>query len=116
MVYPIKLSKDKYHKAVIKIIACFLNLTDFEVDVITTMLKYNIHSITTDTRIIVRNHLGKDTYTFNNYIKRLKDKRALIVKDGELVILPSIIKCIQDKEINIKFDVDTDIKNNNTSK
>lgn len=115
MIYPIKLNKDKYHNAIVKVIACFLNLTDFEIDVLVTMLKYNIYSITTDTRIIIRNQLGKDTYTFNNYIKRLKDKKALVVKDGVLVILPSIVKCVKDQEINIKFDVYSDTENSNPS-
>jgi len=116
MEFPVKLKKDKYYKAVLKIIGCFLDLTDFEIDVIVTMLKYNIYSITTDTRIVIKNHLGKDTYTLNNYIKRLKGKKALIVKDGNLILLPTIVKCIKDQEINITFDVYTDNENSNSSK
>lgn len=103
MDYSIKVSKDKYYKAALSLMNCFLKLTEFELDLIITMLNHNIKSISKDSRIILRDLLSKDSYTFNNYIKRLKDKKALIEVNEELVINPNITKSIVDDELNVKI-------------
>lgn len=106
MNYPIKVTKDKYYKAALSLMNCFTNLTEFELDVLVTMLNNNIKIVSKETRSKLKELLGKDTYTFNNYIKRLKDKKALIEVDKNLVINPGILESVKDKELNVKIYVD----------
>lgn len=106
MNYPIKVTKDKYYKAALSLMNCFLKLTDFELDLIITMLNNNIKTISKESRNRLRGLLNKDAFTLNNYIKRLKDKKALIEVNDELVINPNILKSVEDTELNVKIYVD----------
>lgn len=105
MIFPIPTTKEKYYKAALKVINCFLNLTDYELDIIVTMLNYNIKYLTKDTRARLREILKSDTATFNNYIKRLKDKKALVESEEGLEVNPNIVNSVSDGEITIKFNV-----------
>lgn len=105
MIFPIPTTKEKYYKAALKVINCFLNLTDYELDIIVTMLNYNIKYLTKDTRARLRELLKSDTATFNNYIKRLKDKKALVESEEGLEVNPNIVNSVSDGEITIKFNV-----------
>jgi len=105
MEYNIKISRDKYNLAALKVINCFLNLTSYELDIVTKMLDNNIDILDTKSRSKIRNLTGKNYATTNNYIKRLKDKKVLIDSDKGLVLNKNIVNPISDKEIKIKFDV-----------
>lgn len=99
------LTKDKYYKAALTIINCFLGLTDYELSIITEMLVNDIKVLNTTTRIVVREKLQTNVASFNNYIKRLKDKKALVeTKDG-LVISDGIMDALADEKIDITFNV-----------
>lgn len=105
MKYTIPLSKDKYYKAALSVVNCFFNLTDFELELIVAMLDHDIKTLSKDSRATLRLLLHKDTYVFNNYIKRLKDKKALIESKEGLIINQRIIDSVADTEITIKFNV-----------
>ena len=101
---PIK--KDKFYKAALKLINCFIgNLTEYELDIISTMLNYRITKLNKETRAYVKGVLKSDTAVFNNYIKRLKDKGVLVDNEGELELSKGIVNAVAKDEITIKFDV-----------
>ena len=105
MEYNIKISKEKYNLAALKVINCFLNLTDYELDIIVKMLDNNINILNRESRSKIRKLTNKSYNTTNNYIKRLKDKKILLYINNELVLNKNITNHILDKEIKIKFDV-----------
>lgn len=109
----IKISKDKYYKAALTIVNSFLNLTDYELEIIVEMLKNNIKTLTTETRLQLRELTSSNVHSFNNYIKRLKDKEVLIDTSYGLAINPNIVNSIEDKEISIKFEI---LEDNNVNK
>lgn len=110
MEYPITLTKDKYLKAAVSLINCIssLNLTDFELDIVTMMLKHKAYKLNNNTRTILRETLGKDRFNLNNYLKRLKDKKVLLKGDKEFMLNPGIIEAINGEELIIKLNVHKD--------
>jgi len=96
----IPVSKENYNKAAIKLLNCFLDMSEYELTIIVGMLNYNITTLTTRTRAQLVAHLNLNTMSFNNYIKKLKDKGTLIGKK-ELIINPNITKMLEDGEVNI---------------
>lgn len=105
MNYDIPISKEKYTLAALKVINCFLDLTTYELEIVSKMLDNNIQVLDTKGRMIIRRLTGKNTATTNNYIKRLKDKKVLIPTEKGLKLNHNITNPISDKEINIKFNV-----------
>lgn len=105
----IKISKDKYYKAMIKVINCFLNLTEYEVELISNMFVYNIKVLDKNTRLVLRQALGTSEQSFNNYVKRLKDKNVLIDTSHGLGLNPTIQNAVSDKKVIIEFDVLQDV-------
>lgn len=105
MIKSITVPKDKYYKMILTIINCFIGLTDYELNIITQMLINDIKVLNTATRVIVREKLQTNVASFNNYIKRLKDRKALVeTKDG-LVISDGIMDALEDHKIDITFNV-----------
>jgi len=107
MEYKINIDQDKYYKAALKVVNCFLELTDYELELIAQMLNYKIKTLTLETRKQLIDILSTSTHTFNNYIKKLKDKKVLIDTNYGLAIHPSITNSLEDREIKIKFNVNT---------
>ena len=105
MEYNLKIEKKKYNLAMLKVINCFLNMTEFELEIIAAMLNNNILILNTESRKLLRDITNKGIATTNNYIKNLKDKRILLEQEEGLVINQSIIKPIEDGEVNIKFNI-----------
>lgn len=107
MNHNIKISKERYTLAMVKVLNCFLNLTDYEMDIIVKMIDNDIRVLTSESRKRVRALTGgKSVQTTNNYIKRLLDKRVLVSKDDEgVVINDNIMQTIEDGEFNVKFNV-----------
>jgi hypothetical protein len=105
MDYNINITRDKYYKASLAVINCWMNLTGFELDLLAMMLKHNIVLIDKLARTKLKGLLDKDNYTFNNYIKKLKNKKVLIEDNNKLMVHPNIITAINDPNINIKFNI-----------
>lgn len=105
MVKVFNLTKDKYYKQALIILNSFLGLTDYELNIIIVMMSNNIKSINKHTRDGVRDLVGASTASFNNYIKRLKDKKALVLTDEGLEVNSGIIDSLSDNQINIQFNI-----------
>jgi len=99
------LTKNKYYKSALTIINCFLGLTDYELSIIIEMLVNDITVLNTDTRYVVREKLHTNVASFNNYIKRLKDKKALVETKEGLVISNNILDALEDNKIDITFNI-----------
>jgi len=96
----IPVSKENYNKAAIKLLNCFLNMSEYELSIIVGMLNNNISSLNRRTRAHLVKTLNLNTMSFNNYIKKLKDKKTLI-GSKELTINPNILSMIEGGEVNI---------------
>ena len=105
MKYNIPTQKDSYPLALIKGLNCFLNLTEFELAIVSNMLKYEMATLTVANRKKLREVIGKGEYTTNNYIKKLKDKKVLVSKEGKLGLNESILTPYRDREIVLKFNL-----------
>ena len=105
MEYPITISRSKHHKAALSVVNCFLKLTDFELNLIVAILDNGMTNLDTNSRRILRSQLNTDTYTFNNYIKRLKERGYLVDTTEGLQLESRLIKAANDTEIIVKFDV-----------
>lgn len=106
MDYQIPVSKENYNKAMIKVLNCFLNLTDYEINILSTMLNSNIKVLSTDSRKQLRTLMDTDTYTFNNHIMKLRKSNTLVATKFGLAINPNLLNTLTDKKINIEFNVD----------
>ena len=108
MEYTIPVVKSRYYKASLRVINSWLNLTDFELEIIATMLTHNITVLNKITRLQVRLLLDKKEETFNNYLLRLKQKKLLVVKEDGLEIHSKIIEAVKEPKITINFKI-TDV-------
>lgn len=81
----INLPVDNKHcyKALLKILNFLTNMTDTELDVIAAMMSNKITVLTKEARIELLAILGKDKFTLNNHIKRLKEKKVLVEYDND---------------------------------
>lgn len=94
------------NKAKLKLLNCFLkNLTNAEIDIVSTMLDMNYLALTTEVRPILRQTLEMSTYNFNNYIKKLSDKEILYLpKDSKVLTLnPRVKQLTSDNVITVEF-------------
>ena len=106
MIHTIPVSKDNYYKAVLMIMSPYLGgLTDYETNLLAEMLNTNTKHLDTENRRTLQKRLDTDVYTFNNYVKRLKDKGVLVQSNNTLEINPNLTSQINDKQITIKFNV-----------
>lgn len=105
MEYNLNISKLNHYKAALKIQNSFINLTDFELDLIVEMLNSKVEVLNTKNRRMLRDQLNTNVYTFNNYIKRLKDRGYLVEATGGLKLHDSIIAAANSKSINITINV-----------
>ena len=106
MIHTIPVKKENYYKAVFMTMSPYLGgLTDYETNLLSEMMNLKIDRLSTENRRRLLNKLNTDTYTLNNYIKKLKDKQVLTGVTRELFINPNITNNINDKTITIKFNV-----------
>lgn len=106
MKYTIPIKKENYHKAILLIFNQLgLNLTELELNLLASMFNNGIKVITKDIRKSLRESMNIDQFTFNNYIKRLKDKGILIKEEDKLKINPSLENKVKDKEVHIIFNL-----------
>lgn len=106
MKYNIHIRKEDYHKAFLLVLSQLgLNLTELEVNLLSNLMKRGYYKITKDTRRIIRETLNIDQFTFNNYIKRLKDKGVITKEKDILIINQNLVDKVKDNEIHITFEV-----------
>ncbi len=100
---PVK--KENNKKAKLKLLNCFLNnLTDVELDIVSTMLNKGYTILDSDNRAEVRSTLNMTKYNFNNYTKRLVDKGIFILNPEKVIILHPRLKILtNDDTITIRF-------------
>lgn len=107
MEYNLNTKKENYHLGILKVVNCFLKMSNFELDIIVKMLDNDIKSITKETRKQLRDLVGdKSIQNTNNYIKKLKDKNILMLNEyNQLTINNQILKVVEDKELIFRFNV-----------
>lgn len=99
----IPLQEERYSRAMLKVMNSFLNLTDYELDIISEMLNNKMSVLDSKNRAKIRSLTGKSVASTNNYIKKLKDKKMLIDTEAGLQISDKILKPISDKEVTVRF-------------
>ena len=108
MNYNINISKEKYTLAMLKVVNCFVNMTDYELDIIVKMIDNDIKVLTSESRAIIRKLTGgKSVGSTNNYIKRLVDKKILTYSKefNGLTLNGNVIRPVLDKSVTISFNV-----------
>lgn len=106
MEYPIPIRKEDYHKAMLLILSQLgLNLTELEVNLLANLMKKGYTKLTKDNRRAIRDTLDIDQFTFNNYIKRLKDKGVIVKEKDFLQINQNLMDKVRDNKIHITFEV-----------
>ena len=99
----IPLKEDRYSRAMLKVMNSFLNLTDYELDIISEMLNHKMDVLDSKNRAKIRSLTGKRVASTNNYIKKLKDKKMLVETESGLQISNKILKPILDREVTVRF-------------
>lgn len=104
----LKLDKDNFYKGVLQLMNFSLNLSNVEIDIISTMLKNKLSMVNISTREVLRISLDKSKENINNNIKRLKDKGILIVKPGTKVLYldPGLSNLIGEDKVLINISND----------
>jgi hypothetical protein len=97
-------SKDK-NKIFIKMINPIIgNLTSKEIEILVVIANKQIEVIDKDTRTDVRMALDMDKFNFNNYIKKLKEKKILIPVDRiTLNVNPKLLHILKHDSLNLTF-------------
>ena len=84
-------------------------MTDTELDVIAAMMSNKITVLTKEARVELLAVLGKDKFTLNNHIKRLKEKKVLVENNNKLNINTNLSNMIEsslsDGEIKLNLHV-----------
>lgn len=96
----ISVSKEKYNRAAVTLLNCFLDMSEYELTIIVGMLNYNISQLNTKTRAELVKNLNLKPMSFNNYIKKLKDK-GILQGSKNLTIHPNITSPIKDGVLSI---------------
>lgn len=100
----LKLPSNNIVKSILEILNPYLGyLTTQEILLLEIMISNKWTSITSDNRVAIRIKSNLEKYTFNNYIKKLKDKKVLLTKDNLLIVNPKIVRMTQSPSINIEF-------------
>lgn len=107
MEYKIPINKENYCKAMLMILNFQFNLSKFEIDIMAVLLSNGITHVNTDARDLLRKVMDKGKFNINNYINKLRNKGILLPTsiDRTLLINPTIIDIIKDKEVSFKFTI-----------
>lgn len=80
------------------------NLTSKEVEILVVIANKQIFILDKNTRTDIRMTLNMDKFNFNNYIKKLKEKKILQQVDKlNLKVNPNLIHILKHNSININF-------------
>ena len=105
MDYPIKITREKYYKAMLKVANCFLDMTELELDLIAYMFTYQMITLGKSERIKLGSLLNISIANLNNYIKKLRDKGILVVDGKDLIVNSNIHNQIIDGSFSVKFEI-----------
>ena len=80
------------------------NLTTKEIELLSTIIDMKISVLDKDSRTDVRMKLDMDKFNFNNYIKKLREKKVLQQVDKlTLKVNPNLVHILKHDSININF-------------
>ncbi len=80
------------------------HLTDKEIDILVVIADKQISNLDKDTRTDIRMSLDMDKFNFNNYIKKLKEKKVFIEIDkNSLKVNPNILHILKHDSVNLSF-------------
>lgn len=105
MEYKIPIAGKDYHKAILMILNFNLHLTPMELDIVATVLDYNLTLIDTKAREVIRLKLNKDKFNTNNYIKKLVDKHIFTINPGDknMYLNEALIGITNNKKVSFEF-------------
>lgn len=101
----IPVKKEGVSKAILRLLSTFQNFSNYEINLMTTMLNNNIKSLDTPSRKKVRTLMNSDQYTFNNYVSKMIKSGALFKGSNGLEIHPSIVQIVKDQKLSISFKI-----------
>ena len=110
MIFQRKLDKKEYYKELLSLLT-FFKFSEFELDILTTMLCNNMTEVNIDTREYIRKILNKDKYITNNYVKRLRLKGVLLDRtdlNRVYYINPTIMEIIKEGKLTFEFSINDD--------
>ncbi len=105
MIFTKELNKKDYYKEILTQLTMF-KFSEFELNILVTMLTSNRLEVNIDTREHIRKVLNKDKFITNNYIKRLRVKGVLLTKPNVnrvYYINPTIIQILQEGTITFNY-------------
>lgn len=105
MEFKLKLPIDQKTKYLIQMLNPIMgNLTDKEIDILVIIADKQIAVLDKDTRTDIRMALNMEKFNFNNYIKKLKEKKVFIEVDKlTLKVNPNILHILKHDSINLSF-------------
>lgn len=91
-------------RSILEVINPFIgHLTSQEILLLEIMINNSWTILTNDNRVAIRLKSNLEKYTFNNYIKKLKDKKVLIIENEVLLVNPKIALVTNTNSLNINF-------------
>lgn len=105
----IPVTKDNMYKAILMLanVPFNLNLSNLEIDIVSTWLQYKTYVIDISARDLIRKVLDKDKFNTNNYIRRLKAKGVIVqaTDSKKLYLNPNLATIVNTDTITFKFDL-----------
>lgn len=105
MNYTLTFNKKDHIDFILNLMNFNLNLSKLEMKIVSYMLEHKIYILDLDNKQIIRLALDLDKFTFNNYIKRLKDGNILMNKDRINYLDNGIINLVANEELTFKFTI-----------
>ena len=105
MEFKLKLPIANKNKLMIEMINPIIgNLTSKEIEILVVIANKQISVIDKNTRTDIRMALDMDKFNFNNYIKKLKEKKVLKQVDKlTLSVNPNLLHILKHDSLNIMF-------------
>ena len=105
MEFKLKLPIANKNKLMIEMINPIIgNLTSKEIEILVVIANKQIEVIDKNTRTDIRMALNMDKFNFNNYIKKLKEKKVLKQVDKlTLNVNPNLLHILKYDSLNISF-------------
>ena len=97
----IPVKKNKIIKGKLKILNFKLNLTDLEIEIVSTMLEYKLYILDKINKNKLISLLGKDRFTVTNHISRLKAKGIISKTKHGLILNQNLIDLFDNSMVMI---------------
>lgn len=101
--YSVNLPSDQLNKAKLRLLNCFLKLTDKELDIVCMILDDDQLVITRVYRRSLLARLKTTNYNLNNYIQRLKNKKILINDGDNIKVNDTLLNIINSNNLTFNF-------------